>query len=391
MIEIDVRGQRGDFTLEAAFSSEPGGITALFGPSGAGKTTLVDLIAGLDTPQSGRIVVDGVVLFDSKSSINLRPERRRIGYVFQEGRLFPHKSVRRNLTYGMPRRRSAIGFDAVVSLLDLSPLLGRRPHQLSGGEKQRVAIGRALLANPRLLLMDEPLASLDIERRSEILPFIERLRDEMRIPIVYVSHRMEEVIRLADTLVLMAQGTVSAFGPLEALMTRLDLGALAGGSEAGAVIAVEVVEHDAASGLSALAFTGGRLMVPWLDLPLRTRLRVHIRARDVSLALSRPTDISILNIFPGTITEVRERAGTSVEILVDVGVPLRARVTRLAVARLSLKASMHAYALVKAVAIDHQSLGGRPQTPEDGDPANLEQAGNEAIGTNPPTPPIDAD
>ena len=372
MIEIDVRGQRGDFAIEAAFSSEPGGITALFGPSGAGKTTLVDMIAGLDTPSSGRIVVDGVVLFDSKTRVNLRPERRRIGYVFQEGRLFPHLSVRRNLTYGMPRRRSAIGFDAVVLLLDLAPLLGRRPHQLSGGEKQRVAIGRALLTNPRLLLMDEPLASLDVERRTEILPFIERLRDEMRIPIVYVSHHMEEIIRLADTLVLMTHGTVSAFGPLESLMTRLDLGALAGRSEAGAVIPVELVEHDAASGLSTLAFSGGRLMVPWLDLPLRTRLRVHVRARDVSLSLSRPTDISILNIFPGTVSEIRESEGTSVDILVDIGVPLHARVTRLAVARLSLKASLHVYALVKAVAIDHESLGGRPHTTENDRPVKAE-------------------
>ena len=361
MIDVDVRGQRGEFKLEASFLSEPGGITALFGPSGAGKTTLIDMIAGLDTPLSGRIVVDDVVLFDTEAGVNLPPDKRRIGYVFQEGRLFPHMNVRRNLTYGMRGRKGKIGFEAVVSLLDLTLLLNRRPHQLSGGEKQRVAIGRALLTNPRLLLMDEPLASLDAERKGEILPFIERLRDEMRIPIVYVSHIMEEVVRLADTLVLMAHGSAYAFGPLETLMSRLDLTDLAGRNEAGAVIAAEVIEHDAASGLSALAFKGGRLMVPWLDLPLRTRLRVHIRARDVSLALSRPTDISILNIFPGTITEVRESAGTSVEILIDVGVPMRARVTRLAVARLSLKPSLHVYALVKAVAIDHGNLGGLTQ------------------------------
>lgn len=366
MIDVDVRSQRGEFRLEASFLSEPGGITALFGPSGAGKTTLIDLIAGLDTPLSGRIAVDGVVLFDSEASVNLPPEKRRIGYVFQEGRLFPHINVRRNLAYGMRGSTGKIGFETVVSLLDLAPLLDRRPHQLSGGEKQRVAIGRALLTSPRLLLMDEPLASLDAERKGEILPFIERLRDEMRIPIVYVSHMMEEVIRLADTLVLMAHGSTYASGPLETLMSRLDLTDIAGRSEAGAVLTAEIIEHDAASGLSALAFKGGRLMVPWLDLPLRTRLRVHIRARDVSLALSRPTDISILNIFPGTITEVRESAGTSVEILVDVGVPLRARVTRLAVARLSLKANLHVYALVKAVAIDHGNLGGLIQPQKDG-------------------------
>ena len=367
MIDIDVRGQRGEFKLEASFLSEPGGITALFGPSGAGKTTLIDLIAGLHTPLSGRIVVDGMVLFDSATGVNLAPDKRRIGYVFQEGRLFPHMTVRRNLTYGMRGRKGTIGFDAVVALLDLALLLNRRPHQLSGGEKQRVAIGRALLTNPRLLLMDEPLASLDVERKGEILPFIERLRDEMRIPIVYVSHIMEEVVRLADTLVLMAHGSTYASGPLEALMARLDLTDLAGRSEAGAVINAEIIEHDAASGLSALTFKGGRLLVPWLDIALRTRLRVHIRARDVSLALSRPTDISILNIFPGTITEVRESTGTSVEILVDIGVPLRARVTRLAVARLSLKANLHVYALVKAVAIDHGNLGGQIKPNETSD------------------------
>ena len=358
MIYVDVRGKRGEFKLDASFLSDPGGITALFGPSGAGKTTLINLIAGLATPISGRIVVDDVVLFDSTTQINLPPDKRRIGYVFQEGRLFPHMNVRRNLTYGMRVQIDKIGFEAVVALLNLSMLLNRRPHQLSGGEKQRVAVGRALLTNPRLLLMDEPLASLDAERKGEILPFIERLRDEMHIPIVYVSHIMEEVVRLADTLVLMAHGSTYASGPLNSLMTRLDLTDISGRSEAGAVITAEVIEHDAASGLSTLSFKGGRLLVPWLDHPLRTRLRMHIRARDVSIALSRPTDISILNIFPGTILEICESAGTSVEILIDVGVPMRARVTRLAVARLSLKANLRVYALVKAVAIDQGNFDG---------------------------------
>lgn len=361
MIEVDIRAERGEFILKAKFSSEPGGVTVLFGPSGAGKTTLIDQIAGLDKPASGYISVDGVVLFDSNRGINLKPEKRRIGYVFQEGRLFPHMNILRNLTYGMRNSFGRIGFEPVVSLLQLSKLLHRRPHQLSGGEKQRVAIGRALLANPRLLLMDEPLASLDVYRKIEILPFIETLRDEMRIPIIYVSHIMEEVIRLADTLVLLTNGIVTAFGPLESLIGRLDLEGLTSISEAGSLINTEVVEHNASSGLSSLGFRNARLLVPWLDLPLRTRVRVHIRARDVSIALSRPADISILNIFQGTVKSISENTGSSVDVVVDIGIPLRARVTRLAVARLGLQVGTSVYALVKAVAIDSGELGGLVQ------------------------------
>ena len=359
MIEVDVRRKLGDFTLEAAFTGSPGGITALFGRSGAGKTTLVNMLAGLDRPDAGRILVNGEVIFDSAAGIDKPPEKRRLGYIFQEGRLFPHMNVRRNLAYGMRRHDTADEFDLIVVLLDIGALLDRAPHTLSGGEKQRVAIGRALLANPRLLLMDEPLASLDGPRKAEILPFIERLRDELGMPIVYVSHAMEEIVRLADTLVVMNDGRVAAVGPVEDLMSRLDLRPLTGRYEAGSVLAVTVASHDPDGAVTHLNFDGTRLTVPLIDAPAGEQLRIRIRARDVSLALTPPADISILNVFPGTITEISDRKDGQVDVLVDIGTTLWARVTRLAVTRLALAPGKPVHALVKAVAIDRQSLGRR--------------------------------
>lgn len=370
MIEVDVRRRLGDFTLEATFTGSHGGITALFGRSGAGKTTLVNMLAGLDRPDAGRIVVNGEVLFDSAAGIDKPPEKRRLGYIFQEGRLFPHMSVRRNLAYGMKRHDTADEFDLIVALLDIGPLLDRSPHTLSGGEKQRVAIGRALLANPRLLLMDEPLASLDGPRKAEILPFIERLRDELAMPIVYVSHAMEEIVRLADTLVIMSDGKVAAVGPVEDLMSRLDLRPLTGRYEAGAVLTVTVQGHDEKNGVTRLAFQDLTLFAPYADIPVGEELRVRIRARDVSLALTAPADISMLNIFPGRVIEVSDRKDGQMDVIVDVGAKIWARVTRMAVNRLALEPGKEVHALVKAVAIDRQSLGRRSRAGfRDGDGA----------------------
>jgi molybdate transport system ATP-binding protein len=266
-------------------------------------------------------------------------------------------SVRRNLVYGMPRGGGTVDFDQIVALLDLERLLERRPATLSGGEKQRVAIGRALLASPRLLLMDEPLAALDSARKDEILPFIERLRDGLELPIVYVTHQMNEIVRLAETLVLMSDGRVAAVGELEALMSRLDLRPLTGRYEAGAVINAEIEGHDVENGLSRVAFAGGTLLVPLVDLPPGERLRIRIRARDVSLALTRPSDISILNIFRGAITEIGDGSGAQVDVLLDIGTPLWARVTRYTARRFDLRPGLEVYALIKAVAIDRHSLG----------------------------------
>jgi len=363
MLDLNVRKDLGAFRLSASVACETVGIVALFGRSGAGKSTLVNLLAGLLRPDAGHITVNGERLFDSARGIDLPPERRRIGYVFQEGRLFPHYSVRGNLLYG--RRRApddgqALALDRVVELLGIGHLLRRRPRDLSGGEKQRVALGRALLANPRLLLMDEPLASLDQPRKEEILPFIERLRDELRIPIVYVSHAMDEIIRLADTLVLLNDGEVAAVGPVEDVTSRLDLRPLTGRYEAGAALLATVAAQDDRFGLTSLAFAGGRLTVPRIELPVGAELRVRIRARDVALAKTPPTDCSILNVLPATLVEIGAEGGPLIDLRLDVGgAPLWARVTAKSLAALELRRGSEVYALIKAVAVDRHTLGRR--------------------------------
>ncbi|WP_119458482.1 molybdenum ABC transporter ATP-binding protein [Rhodospirillaceae bacterium SYSU D60014] len=368
MLQVHAARLLGNFRLDVAFEAPTGGIVALFGKSGAGKTSLVSMLAGLLKPTQGRITLDGMVLFDSAAGVDLPPERRRLGYVFQEGRLFPHLTVRGNLLYGFrraPADERLIQLDKVVELLGIAPLLDRRPAGLSGGEKQRVAIGRALLANPRLLLMDEPLASLDASRKEEILPFIEQLRDELRLPIVYVSHDMSEIVRLADTLVLMSEGRVAAVGPVDEVFGRLDLRPLTGRYEAGAILQAEVAEHDAghdrASGLTRLVLPGGSLWVAHLDLPPGTRLRLRIRARDVALALTPPTDTSILNVLAGRIVEVGKDEGPYVDVKLALdasgAAAIWARVTARSARTLDLRAGRDAYALIKTVAIDRHSLG----------------------------------
>ena len=361
MLEVAVEKRLGNFTVNAEFAAESSGIIAFFGRSGAGKTSLVNMLAGLLRPDSGRISVNGAVLFDSEAGIDLAPERRRLGYVFQEGRLFPHLSVRGNLTYGLhrvPRAERRLDLDPIVELLGLEALLRRRPRDLSGGEKQRVALGRALLANPRLLLMDEPLASLDQPRKDEVLPFIERLRDEFAIPIVYVSHSMPEIVRLADSLVLVSDGRIEAVGPVDELTSRLDLRPLTGRYEAGAVVLAQVESQDAAFGLTELSFAGGRLRVPRIDLPRGTPIRLRIRARDVALARERPQGISILNVFACVVRDVGVEDGPQVDLRLDAGgAPLWARVTKRSLDDLDLRPGAEVYALVKAVAIDRYSLG----------------------------------
>ena len=360
MLEVDISQRFGDFNLDVKFKTEAVGVTSLFGRSGAGKTSVINALAGLARPDRGRIAVNDEILFDSERGVDLPPHRRRLGYVFQDGRLFPHLTVRGNLNYG--RRRTAeegrrLDFDRVSDLLGLAPLLDRRPHNLSGGEKQRVAIGRALLASPRLLLMDEPLASLDAVHKAEILPFIERLRDALSLPVVYVSHTIDEIIRLADSVVLISEGRVAAQGPVEEVMNRFDLRPLTGRYEAGAVLAVAVAGQDE-FGLTELSFDGGTLRVPHLDLPRGARLRVRIRARDVSLALARPADISILNTFAGRIVEIDDQGAPQVDLLLDIGAPLWARVTRRSVHDLGLAPGKAVHALIKAIAIDRSSVGG---------------------------------
>ena len=365
MLEVDIEHRLGSFALDIHFRSGPG-LTALFGRSGAGKTSVVNAIAGLIAPERGRIVVDGSVLTDTEQGIHTPTHRRRVGYVFQEGRLFPHLTVRQNLLFGRwfaPAAAPAGRLDNVVDLLGIGAFLDRRPGRLSGGEKQRVAIGRALLASPRLLLMDEPLASLDARRKDEILPYIERLRDQGGVPIVYVSHAVAEVTRIASTLVLISDGRVRAVGPVSEVMGRAELYPIAGGFEAGAVLAVRVAAHDADWGLTELAGAFGKLMVARLDAEIGTPLRVRIRARDVILAVAPPNGISALNVLSGWVEALVPIEEAAIEVQLRLGEErLLARVTRRSGATLGLLPGREIFAVIKTVAIDRRSLGSPAET-----------------------------
>jgi molybdate transport system ATP-binding protein len=360
MLEVEVAATRGDFRLEAAFASDAP-IVALFGRSGSGKTTLVHAIAGIVRPTRGRIVIGGRVLFDSAQRVDLLPEHRRVGYVFQDALLFPHLDVRANLAYGealTPVAERFVDRERVLALLGIGALLDRKPSTLSGGEKQRVAIGRALLASPRVLLLDEPLASLDGARKAEILQYIELLRDELRLPIVYVSHALDEVTRLADHMVLMAEGRVLAQGGVAQLMARRDLAPHMGRFEAGAVIETVVHRHDEEYQIAVLRFDGGELVVPNLDSLPGEPVRARIRARDVSLALAHPGRVSIQNVLEATVQSVGGEFGAIVDVELRVGAtPLVARITRKASTELGLQPGLRVFALVKAVSIDRRSVG----------------------------------
>ena len=360
MLEFDVRCRLGGFSLSAAFSTGPG-ITALFGRSGSGKTTVLNLIAGLAQADSGRIVVDGRTLYDGAAEVDVAPHARRVGYVFQEGRLLPHLSVRQNLLYGdffNRSRKRIVDLDQAVALLGIEHLLERRPAALSGGEKQRIAIGRALLASPAILLLDEPLASLDAPRKAEILYYVERLREEVRIPIVYVSHSLDEVVRLADTMVLMSEGRVLGQGPVREMASRIELRPYLGRQEGGAVLEARVAAQDLQSGLARLEFAGGALEIPDVEALVGERVRIRVRARDVSLALSRPAGVSIRNILAGRIVELGTEDGPSIDVEVDLGgTALIARITRKSSQELGLHAGQPVFALVKSVSIDRRSVG----------------------------------
>lgn len=353
-MEINVTRKQGDFLVDAVFEGPESGVTALFGPSGAGKTSLINMVAGLMRPDAGRIQINSLCLFDSARRIDLPPERRRIGYVFQDGRLLPHLSVRANLTYGMhltPSDHRFVTFDAVVELLGISHLLGRRPARLSGGEKQRVAIGRALLTSPAMLLMDEPLASLDASRKSEVLPFIMRLSREYAIPILYVSHIMDEILNLADHLVIMDMGHVVAFGELGDLLSKPELQAYLDKEDYGSVISTLVDKPLDASGLTRLRFGDQLLKVPPMSAVRGTPVRVRVSARHVAVALQVPSAASFQNIFPGKVDQIVDHGESYVDLGLDIGCLLWARITRRAFLDLKLKTGQPVFALIKSVAV----------------------------------------
>ncbi len=360
MINVAITRRRKKFSVEINFSSHNDGITTLFGPSGSGKSTLIDMIAGLLRADAGRIVLGDRVLFDSEKGINLPPEQRRLGYVFQDARLFPHMSVQSNLRYGMRRRAASerrMAEGDIVDLLGLGHLLSRRPAQLSGGERQRVAIGRALLTSPELLLMDEPLASLDQPRKNEILPFIRRLPGELGMPVIYVSHALEEVIRLSDRVVVLADGGVRAAGPVEDILSRPDLAPLTGRFWAGALVEATVAGHDDSFALTDLAFSGGTFHVPLLDHPVDANVRIRIRSRDVSLATEAPRNSSILNVIPATVRDVVSDDEAQADVVLDAGGSrLLAHITRKSVAALNLSEGSKVFAMIKAVSVERPSV-----------------------------------
>ena len=358
-ISVDIQHAFRGFSLDVRFEAHAG-VTALFGRSGSGKTTLINAIAGLLTPQSGRIVVGDRVLFDRDAGINVPVHKRGIGYVFQEPRLFPHLSVARNLRYGMRFRTSgaaALGFDHVVDLLGLSTLIDRAPAGLSGGEKQRVAIGRALLSSPDILLMDEPLAALDAPRKAEILPFLARLRDEVAVPIVYVSHSMGEVARLASHMVMLKDGAVITQGHTEAVLSDPEMVPWVGVRSAGSVLSARLDAQEP-DGLSRLAISGGVLYMPKVAGDIGAQVRVRVMAQDVMLSLSEPSDMSALNILRCRVLSIRKGDGPGAIVQLECGTDrLLARVTRRSVARLALDTGSQCYAVLKTVSVGPVDIG----------------------------------
>jgi molybdate transport system ATP-binding protein len=346
--------------VAATFQSDAR-VLGIFGKSGSGKTTLVNMLAGIVPATRGHISIDGTILWDHAHGVELPIHERHVGYVFQDALLFPHLSVEKNLRYGERRSEAAAGavkFAQIVSLLGIEPILMRKPATLSGGEKQRVAIGRALLSNPRVMLMDEPLASLDQERRHEILKLIERVRDECGTRIVYVSHSIAEISRLADEVVLMNAGGVVACGPTETIFNRRDLRPFTGRYEGGALIEATVAAHDTRYFMSTLRFDGGELMAPGIDVAIGSKVRVRIRARDVSLATERPKAISIRNVIDGHVESIDDQHGAIVEVHVRIGTrTLLARITRLAAEEMALRVNRPVYVMVKAIAFDKRSIG----------------------------------
>jgi molybdate transport system ATP-binding protein len=396
MLSVAVHKRRAGFALDARFDMPTPGVVALFGRSGSGKSTLVNIIAGLIDADSGSVRLDDEPLLDSGRGLNVPAERRRIGYVFQDARLFPHLRVAANLRYAERRAggRRFIGFDEVVNLLGLGPLLDRRTHELSGGERQRTAIARALLTQPRLLLLDEPLASLDFERREDVLPYLEILRDRLAIPMVYVSHDFDEVLRLATHIVLMDQGRVAAQGDIGEMILRPELRAIIGPDAVGAILEGEVLGRDTAAGLLRVRVGSGELKlragaaegrgrnagasgagvdaatlgyagVTNADLgkdaigidtadvnSTATRVRIQILARDVIIATQPPQNLSVRNVLAGVITAVSDDGAEADLIAMDIGgMSLLARITKAATRELNLHAGMPAWALVKAVSL----------------------------------------
>ncbi|MBC8518895.1 MAG: molybdenum ABC transporter ATP-binding protein [Gammaproteobacteria bacterium] len=351
-IECKLRMERGGFVLDTDMTIPGRGITAIFGPSGCGKTTLLRVIAGLEKNSKGVLKVDGSIWQDDHSFVP--PHQRPVGYVFQEASLFAHLSVQGNLEYGISRVPVAerkVLLDRAIELLDITPLLERKTTQLSGGERQRVAIARALAVSPKILLMDEPLSALDMQRKREIMPYLESLHDELDIPVIYVSHSPDEVARLADHLILLEDGEVKGSGAIGDILTRSDL-PMAHGDDAASLIQARVAGHDDKFDLTYIDFPGGRFTVAHRSLPVGNPVRLRVAARDVSLTREHQSDTSILNIFPVTVAELTLEGSAQVMVrLMAGGVPMLSRITRKSADILELEQGKTIYAQVKSVAL----------------------------------------
>ncbi|SDR30637.1 molybdenum ABC transporter ATP-binding protein [Pseudovibrio sp. Tun.PSC04-5.I4] len=354
MIDVDISSQLGNFSLNAKFAANSG-ITAIFGRSGAGKSSLIRMIAGLTVPDKGSIRLGDRVVFDRDSSINIPIQKRGVGMVFQDSRLFPHMNVERNLLYSQwaAGRKSAVGLAEITELLGIAHLLKRRVFGLSGGEKQRVAIGRALLSGPQILVLDEPLASLDASRKAEILPYLLKLKTEFGIPMLYVSHSLGEIEQLADTLVLLDQGAVVAHGPIAQMLSNLELPQLAAGPDAGSLLFAQLSSYDAQWQMTEFALEGQRLQLPGQLGEVGQDARIRIKAKDVALARYAPVEASVRNVLAVSIEGITETSGPYAEVDCRVGAQhLRARLTRHSVHELQLGAGQQVFALIKSVALD---------------------------------------
>ncbi len=347
---------RGTFSIEATLEAPQSGVTALFGPSGCGKTTFLRLLCGVDRAKVGKVCVNG--MWWQSSSFFLQTWKRPVGVVFQDSRLFPHLTVKNNLEYGAKRSFASkrtngyrVNYDHTVSWLGLERLLDRFPNGLSGGERQRVALGRAILRNPSLLLLDEPMASLDESSKIEIIPYLEELRSELSIPILYISHDIYEIHRIADRVALMEKGSLLTSGDIKTILTSLEL-PISRGSHAGAVINADVVEHDKEFNLSILEFEGGKISVARGGMTIGKNVKLRINASDVALALDKPRNTSVLNVFGVKVTGIVEINESQVIVKLDAhGVAMLSKITKKSLDALSIKRGDKCYAMVKSVAL----------------------------------------
>lgn len=356
MLTAALKKQLQHFDIDASFTLSPG-ITALFGPSGSGKSMLVKLLGGLEQPDEGMISLSDKILFrkdpHKKAHINTPPHKRSIGFVFQDHRLFPHMTVLGNLKYGIQKDNRSVPFDDVVKLLDIAPLLSRKPKDLSGGESQRVAIGRALLSAPDILIMDEPLSSLDRALKDDILRLIERVKNQFGQTILYITHSLDEVLHLADNLILLERGKIRAQGPLMETLSRQDLFPLAGEMDAGTVFSGVITSHDDGFNLTTIDSKAGPVFVTGVkQTHIGDTVRIRLRARDIALSPKQNTDISMLNQFKGIITEFRDHTPGVVLVTLDVGLTLFAAITLKSKQNMGLEIGSEVWALVKSVTVD---------------------------------------